>query len=130
MPADPLSLPLGGLGSTLLEAGAAALHPAAQLGLEPGSDAVRALQTGEDPAKVRAAAQLVESYFLTMLLQAMRTPILDTDDDEEALFAPSREERLYTQQLDQALGDELARAGQLGLAELIVQQLLPEDPVQ
>ncbi len=78
-----------------------------------------------DPEAVREAAQQLESFFLTMLLQEMREPHL-FDEDEEGLFVQSREERMFLQQLDQALGDELARTGQLGLAEVILRQLQPE----
>lgn len=112
------------------------LHPAAarrpragatDLSLGLGVTPAGLVGRDADPETVRGAAQLLESYFLTLLIEEMRGPYL-FDEDEDGLFAPSREELLFTQQLDQVLGEELARTGQLGLADLIVRQLLPEAP--
>lgn len=118
-------------GDLISPVGPVALMPGLQpvslgpLTLEPRA-ASRPLRDA-DPAAVREAAQQLESYFLNMLLAELREPGL-FGDEEDGYFAPSREERFFQQQLDQALGDELARTGQLGLADIIVQQLLPPEP--
>ena len=83
--------------------------------------------TGEDPETVREAGRMLESFFLTMLLKQMRSTVTALRDDDEGYFAPPRAEEIFTQQLDQVLGDELARANQLGLADVIVRQLLYEE---
>lgn len=110
----PLPFPLQGSG------------PAGR-GLEAARAAAAAGSRDRDPAEVRKAAQMLEGHFITMLLDELRTPLL-TEEDDEGYFVPSREEQLFTKQLDVALGEELAKAGQLGLADIIVKQLLPDTP--
>ena len=112
--APPPVLPLLGMGADALRPGA-------------GPPTTSAAGTDTDPVDVLNAARQLEGFFLTMLLQEMRAPHL-FDEDDDGLFVQSREERIFLQQLDQALGDELARTGQLGLADVIVQQLLPAEP--
>lgn len=137
-----VALPAGRLGggvgrdlNALIRAGAPAHgRPGAQpperaAGVADGHGPGRAQGLDSDPAAVRKAATLLESHFLTMLLQEMRTPMLD-DEAKEGYFTRSREERLFTRHLDLALGDLLAERGPLGLAELIVRQLLPAEASQ
>jgi len=92
--------------------------------IEQGIALIRSTSKDDDPEEVRKAATLLESHFLTMLLRELRTPLFDTERDE--YFAPSRAEETFTSQLDEALGDSLAERRDLGLADLIIRQLLPE----
>ncbi len=112
--AQPLSL--AGLGLDAL-----APRPETLLQGRPSAD--------EDPEAVAEAARAIEGYFLTMLLREMRYSPLRLHDDEDGYFAASRAEEMFTRQLDQVLSEEAAVSGQLGLADIIVRQLLPEAPL-
>jgi Rod binding domain-containing protein len=95
----------------------------------PGPSAVRAVGAaanaevrGGPPAPVdprlHAAAQDFEGLLLNLLLSAMRQTV-----PRGALFGNSNELRMYEQLRDEDLSAGMARAGGLGLAPLIEQQL-------
>lgn len=130
LPADPLStfgVPRTGLPLELTSGSAARAN---LLALRPGQEALPFARASRDsdPAAVREAATMLEGHFLTMLLGQMRESMVLNDEDEEGWFHRSRAEEMFTDQLDEALGEELAQRHQVGIADLIVRQLLPPEP--
>jgi soluble lytic murein transglycosylase-like protein len=85
----------------------------------PGADAAvdQAAPGGEELAGLRRAAREFESLFYGQLLQAMRSTV-----PENGFWGQSGGTRMYRQMHDEALAEQLARTGGLGIADLIVQQ--------
>ena len=69
-----------------------------------------------------AACAQMESLFLHQLLQKMRATVDKTD-----LFGGGRAEELYTTMLDGEIAANLSRAGGIGLARMLQQQLESAD---
>lgn len=85
---------------------------------EAGAAAARAAGSGEDEAQLLEAARAFESLFLQMLLQGMRRTV-----PEGGLFPKGFAVETYEGMYDQHLSEEMAKAGGIGLAKLIVEQL-------
>ncbi len=71
-----------------------------------------------DPERLRAAAREMESYFLHMLIREMRRAI-----PPNPLISGGRAEEIFQDFLDEQIAAEMARANQLGLADLIYNSL-------
>ncbi len=72
----------------------------------------------EDEAQLLEAARAFESVFLQLLLQGMRRTV-----PEGGLLPKGFAADTYESMHDQYLSEEMAKAGGIGLAELIVEQL-------
>ncbi len=75
-------------------------------------------------AALRQAAQQFESIFTQMLLKSMRKANEAFEDEDNPFNASSV--KYFQDMHDQQLSSELSKNGSLGLADLIVQQLSPE----
>jgi len=73
---------------------------------------------GETSAGLRAAAQEFESFLLYQLVQSMRKTIHKVE-----MFHGGRAEEMWEGMLDQELTRELAKAGGIGLAKMIYDQM-------
>ena len=96
-------------------------------GLLPGQVTSLRADADADVDTVHKAARMLEGFFLTLLLQQMRESSVYLRGDEDGFFIPSRAEEIFTEQLDQVMGEAMAQGGQLGLADVIIRQLLPEE---
>lgn len=76
----------------------------------------------EDEVALRAAARDVEAYFLKEMLASMRKTV-----PSGGLFEKSFAKETYEAMLDEKLAEEMAKAGGIGLGELIVKQLRERD---
>ena len=68
---------------------------------------------------IQDAAEAFESYFLQIMLREMRRTI----PDDGGLIPKSQAEQIFTEMLDEEIAIEAARAGGIGLADVIVQQM-------
>ena len=68
---------------------------------------------------IREAAEAFESYFLTLMLREMRRTV----PQDQGLFQKSVGERIFREMLDEEMSKEMARAGGIGLAQNIIEQL-------
>ncbi len=84
----------------------------ARAGAGDGQDA-----PASDHAGLRRAADEFESLFCGQLLRAMRSTV-----PENGFWGQSAGTQMYRQLHDEALADQLARTGGLGIADLVVQQ--------
>ena len=75
--------------------------------------------SAEEKQAIREAAEAFESYFIQILLREMRRTI----PDDGGLIPKSQAERIFTEMLDEEIAKEAARAGGIGLSQVIVQQL-------
>ncbi len=84
---------------------------------------VRAVQkTGKDqPDAIKHAAQEFESLFISYLLKVMRETI-----EESGLTEGGFGKGIYTDLFDQELSRSVARAGGLGISDMIFRKLAPE----
>lgn len=80
----------------------------------------RAPETEGDRAELKKAAQEMESFFLYMMLKSMRKTIQKSD-----VFGDRKKEDTYTEMMDMEITKELARAGGIGLAPVILAGLDP-----
>lgn len=80
---------------------------------------IRSGMSIEELEAIQYAAEAFESYFIQMMLREMRRTI----PDEGGLIPTSQAERIFTEMLDEEISKEAARAGGIGLAQVIVQQL-------
>jgi flagellar protein FlgJ len=71
-----------------------------------------------DPERLRGAARELEAYFLNVLITEMRKTIPTTP-----LLHGGKAEEIFQGFLDEELSQELARTGQLGLADYIYESL-------
>lgn len=81
------------------------------------------LQMKENPqAGTKAVAQQFESMFVNLMLKSMRqaTP-------QDGIFS-SNENKMYTELMDQQLADKLTKQSSLGLADVMLRQLMPDTP--
>lgn len=79
------------------------------------------LQMKENPkAGTKAVAQQFESMFVNMMLKSMREAV-----PQDGMFS-SNENRMYTELMDQQLADKLTKQSSLGLADVMLRQLMPD----
>jgi len=72
-------------------------------------------------AEIREAAEKFESYFINLMFREMRRT---TQNFNEGSFIPqSHAERIFTEMLDEAVAEDAARAGGIGLADMIYRQM-------
>jgi flagellar protein FlgJ len=76
----------------------------------PGAD--------NDPKRLKEAAQEIERYFIHVLMREMRkmTP-------PDPLVGGGKAEEIFRDFMDEEIAGEMARSGQLGLADLIFDSL-------
>ena len=72
-----------------------------------------------EQSKLRTAAQEFESVFVAQLLSTMRQSSTETD----FLGENSTTMKIFNGMLDEKYAMEIAKTGQLGLAEMLIQQL-------
>lgn len=75
--------------------------------------------------KLRQACQEFEEVFLRMLLKEMRATVPDS-----GLLPQGLDKQIYSALLDENYARVASRAGGIGLAERLYQQLLPEIDIQ
>ncbi len=80
---------------------------------------LRAPAGHRSPKALAGAAAQVEALFIHHLFQEMRKTVPDGD----GFFAESHAEKMFTDMLDGELSLRIAKAGGLGLAKLIIDQL-------
>ena len=81
-------------------------------------------KAGEDPAaNIRPVARQVEGMFVQMMLKSMREAL-----PKDGLFS-SEHTRLYTSMYDQQIAQQMTAGKGLGLAEMMVKQMTPEQPL-
>ncbi|RZM96947.1 flagellar assembly peptidoglycan hydrolase FlgJ [Escherichia sp. E4208] len=81
-------------------------------------------KAGEDPAaNIRPVARQVEGMFVQMMLKSMREAL-----PKDGLFS-SENTRLYTSMYDQQIAQQMTAGKGLGLAEMMVKQMTPEQPL-
>ncbi len=71
--------------------------------------------TAAEARRLRDTAQEFEGVFLGLLLKAMRSSV-----GSGGLFREGSDARMYHEMFDQEIGRSLARAGGIGLAEMIL----------
>ena len=71
-----------------------------------------------DPAKLRAAAKELETYFLHVLIREMRKTV-----PPNPLINGGKAEEIFQDFLDEEMAMELARSNQFGLADSIYESL-------
>ncbi|MBN2307531.1 MAG: rod-binding protein [Candidatus Hydrogenedentes bacterium] len=71
-----------------------------------------------DAARERMAVEELEHFFVFTLLQEMRKTI-----PEDGLLGGGFESELFNQMLDDALSEKIAQSGQLGIADMVQEQL-------
>jgi flagellar protein FlgJ len=74
----------------------------------------------EEKAGIVNAAREFEAYFLQMMLREMRRTI---PQQEEGMFAKSTAEEIFTDKLDEQRARDMAAAGGIGLADMMVMQM-------
>ncbi|HCR5455289.1 TPA: rod-binding protein, partial [Shigella dysenteriae] len=77
-------------------------------------------KASEDPA---ANIRPVEGMFVQMMLKSMRDAL-----PKDGLFS-SEHTRLYTSMYDQQIAQQMTAGKGLGLAEMMVKQMTPEQPL-
>ncbi|MBD7972997.1 MULTISPECIES: flagellar assembly peptidoglycan hydrolase FlgJ [Escherichia] len=81
-------------------------------------------KAGKDPAaNIRPVARQVEGMFVQMMLKSMREAL-----PKDGLFS-SEHTRLYTSMYDQQIAQQMTAGKGLGLAEMMVKQMTPEQPL-
>jgi flagellar protein FlgJ len=85
---------------------------------------LRSPESGTEAERLRAASKELETYFIHLLMREMRKTI-----PPDPLVGGGKAEEIFQDFLDEELAGELARTNQLGLADLIfndMQKLLKE----
>lgn len=80
----------------------------------------KAMET-KDQAELRKATQEMEAFFLSLLWREMRATI-----PRSGLFPRGLAEDIFEEMLDQAYAQAMAKAGGLGLADILYRQLSGE----
>ena len=73
----------------------------------------------EEKQAIRDAAEAFESYFLQIMLREMRRTI----PDDGGIIPRSQGERIFTEMLDEQKAIDMARAGGIGLGQMIIEQM-------
>ncbi|SHJ80593.1 flagellar protein FlgJ [Malonomonas rubra DSM 5091] len=77
---------------------------------------------GKDPEQLRAAAEQFEAVFIQQMFKEMRNTIPD-----DGLIPRGNADDIYTQLQDAEAAKIMAEKGGIGLADLMMQQLLDEN---
>lgn len=86
--------------------------------LSPATE-IRNGVTTEEKQAIREAAKAFESYFLQIMLREMRRTI----PEDGGLIPKSQAERIFTEMLDEEMAKDMAQAGGIGLAQVIIEQM-------
>jgi flagellar protein FlgJ len=78
---------------------------------------------GRDPEKLKELAQQFEAVYLQQIFKEMRNTV-----PEDGLIERGNADDVYTQLQDAEAAKKMAEQGGIGLADLMLQQLLDEDP--
>lgn len=78
---------------------------------------------GRDPEKIKDSAQQFEAVFIQQIFKEMRNTIPD-----DGLITRGNADDIYSQLQDAEAAKIMAQQGGIGLADLMLQQLLDEDP--
>ena len=87
---------------------------------------LRSSGADSDPVQLRDAARELEAYFLHVLIREMRKTI-----PPNPILNGGKAEEIFRDFLDEEMAAELAKSGQLGLADLIyrnLEELLKQTP--
>lgn len=89
---------------------------------EPVTAATGPASTAQDPEqkKLREAAQQFEAFFIGYLLKEMRKGV-----GEGGVLPPSGGEKIFRDLMDDELAQSVSKIGQMGIADLLVDQLAP-----
>ena len=74
-----------------------------------------------DRAALRDAAEMFESFFLNMMFREMRRTSAHLN--ENAFIPKSHAERIFTEMMDEQVAEDAARAGGIGIADMIYRQM-------
>jgi len=77
---------------------------------------------GRDPEKLKDAAQQFEAVFIQQMFKAMRDSV-----PEGGLFEKGNADDIYAQMQDAEAAKIMAQQGGIGLADLMIKQLLDEE---
>lgn len=77
---------------------------------------------GRDPEKLKGAAQQFEAVFIQQMFKAMRDSV-----PEGGLFEKDNADDIYAQMQDAEAAKIMAQQGGIGLADLMIKQLLDEE---
>jgi len=77
-----------------------------------------AAMSGKDEDRLKEACQQFEAVFLNMMLQSMRATVPKSD-----LFGADQGKEIFESMLDQKLSENMAKAGETGLADMLYRQL-------
>ena len=78
---------------------------------------------GRDPQKLKELAQQFEAIYLQQIFKEMRNTV-----PNDGLIERSNADDVYTQLQDAEAAQKMAEQGGIGLADLMLKQLLDEDP--
>lgn len=76
--------------------------------------------SGQDAAKLKTVCQDMEAVFLNLLLSKMRDTV-----PENTLMGNSSAEKMIQSMLDGEITKDMAKAGGMGLADMLYRQLAP-----
>lgn len=71
-----------------------------------------------EAARLKEACRGFESLFIRVLLKEMRSTVT-----KSTIFGDRREERYFTEMLDDSLAESMAESGGIGLADVLYDQL-------
>ena len=78
------------------------------------------LQTEAEKEEIKMACEEFESYFLQMMFREMRK----TSFNEDGMFARSNAEKIFTDMMDEEVAKSAAKAGGIGLADMMYKQMV------
>lgn len=94
----------------------------ANLLLSQALNDVKEKAKGRDPEQLRKAAEQFEAIFLQQMFKEMRNTVPD-----DGLLSRKNADDIYSQMQDAEAAKVLAERGGVGLAELMMKQLMDED---
>ncbi|NMB38067.1 MAG: hypothetical protein GX994_00635 [Firmicutes bacterium] len=83
----------------------------------------KAQELSSSQKELKDTAEQFESLFIQQLLTQMRKTVPDSD-----LFGDRKAEKLFESMLDEQLSIEMARAGGIGLSDIIYRQMVLHVP--
>ncbi len=95
------------------------------LPLEERVLSLNGVDRNNDPKEIKKAAQMMEGFFLSMLLKEMDKTIPRT-----GLMDGGTAEEFFREMLYDKMGEDMARAGGIGLGDMITRQLTGTGPRQ
>lgn len=81
---------------------------------------IQSANKNNDPKEIKKAAQMMEGFFIQMLLKEM-----DKTVNRSGFLDGGFAEEIFRGMLQEKMGDEMAKAGGLGLGQMIEKQMLP-----